>query len=349
MPVAGVTGWKPGSVKKKLFGGLVAVLILLFAAAAAVYVRGQQALLPMAETADQELFVVNSGAILGRVARELQAQGFIRDARAFEWVAHKKGKQEGLRVGEYWISAAQTPEQILDRLSSGRVATYPLVIPEGFTAAMVAARLEAEGLADAEAFLAVVNDPEIPKALGVEGPTLEGYLFPETYQIPRGLSARVTAKILVDHFLALWRELAPAATERGMSMREVVTLASIVEKETGAAKERPLIASVFHNRLKRGMRLESDPTTIYGIPNFDGNLRRRDLENADNPYNTYRIRALPPGAIANPGADALRAVLDPADTKFLYFVSRNDGTHKFSKSYQEHVVAVNNFQRRRRR
>ena len=151
----------------------------------------------------------------------------------------------------------------------------------------------------------------------------------------------------MDEFLARWRELAPLAEAQGRSMQEVVTLASIVEKETGAEAERPLIASVFLNRLARGMRLESDPTTIYGIPDFDGNLRRVHLEDESNPYNTYRIAALPPGPIANPGADALRAVLEPAPADFLYFVSRNDGTHHFSRTYREHVNAVNRFQRRR--
>ena len=132
-------------------------------------------------------------------------------------------------------------------------------------------------------------------------------------------------------------------------MRDVVILASIVEKETGVASERPQIAAVFRNRLARGMRLESDPTTIYGIPDFDGNLRRRDLEDGSNPYNTYKIPALPPGPIASPGADALRAVLQPADVPFLFFVSRNDGTHVFARTYAEHERNVDRFQRRRRR
>jgi UPF0755 protein len=132
-------------------------------------------------------------------------------------------------------------------------------------------------------------------------------------------------------------------------MRDVVTLASIVEKETGVPEERPLIASVFRNRLNRGMRLQTDPSVIYGIPDFDGNLRRRHLNDADNPYNTYRISGLPPGPIASPGADALRAVVNPAETDYLYFVSRNDGTHAFSSSYREHVLAVNRYQKTRTR
>ena len=154
---------------------------------------------------------------------------------------------------------------------------------------------------------------------------------------------------MVEQFERVWQEIGPLAADSGLDRHEIVTLASIVEKETGAAEERPVIAAVFLNRLKRGMRLETDPTVIYGIANFDGNLRRIHLEDEGNPYNTYRIRALPPGPIASPGRDALRSVLEPADTPYLYFVSRNDGTHSFSRTYAEHVAAVDRFQRRRRR
>jgi UPF0755 protein len=222
-----------------------------------------------------------------------------------------------------------------------------VVVPEGLTAARAALRLEATGLADAADFTAVVEDPASAAALGVEGATLEGYLFPDTYRLPHGLAPREVAKVLVDRFLEVWHEIEPRARDQKLSMREVVTLASIVEKETAASDERPLIASVFRNRLKRGMRLETDPSVIYGIPNFDGNLRRRDLEDAGNPYNTYIIPGLPPGPIANPGAGALRAVVNPAESDYLFFVSRNDGTHVFSKTYREHVLAVDKYQRRR--
>jgi UPF0755 protein len=150
---------------------------------------------------------------------------------------------------------------------------------------------------------------------------------------------------MIGQFHAIWTEIAARARDQRLSMREVVTLASIVEKETGVPEERPLIAAVFRNRLRRGMRLETDPAVIYGIPDFDGNLTRQHLGDEANRYNTYRITGLPPGAIANPGASALRAVVEPARTEYLYFVSRNDGTHQFSRSYDEHVVAVNRYQR----
>jgi UPF0755 protein len=230
---------------------------------------------------------------------------------------------------------------------AGRIATWEVAVPEGFTASQIAERLEEQGLVEASAFLAVARDPAFAKELSLPADGLEGYLYPETYRLPRGQSPRQVARVMVDQFLSVWEEIEPRARERKLSMHEVVTLASIVEKETGAAEERPLIASVFANRLRRRMRLESDPTVIYGIPDFDGNLRRRDLENGDNPYNTYRIPALPPGPIASPGREALVAVVEPAESDYLYFVSRNDGSHVFSRSYTEHVNAVNRYQRRR--
>jgi UPF0755 protein len=193
----------------------------------------------------------------------------------------------------------------------------------------------------------VVRDAAFIRELGLPGPTLEGYLFPETYRFPRRPDPREVARAMVDQFFAAWNPLAAAASKRGLSMHEVVTLASIVEKETGAPQERPLIASVFANRLARRMRLESDPTVIYGIAGFDGNLRRRDLDDVHNPYNTYQIKGLPPGPIASPGAAALRAVVEPADSAYLYFVSQNDGSHVFSRTYREHLKAVDRYQRRR--
>ena len=155
---------------------------------------------------------------------------------------------------------------------------------------------------------------------------------------------------MVKQFDRVWDEqVSGLAAASALSKNEIVILASIVEKETAAPEERPLIASVFLNRLERGMRLETDPTVIYGIPQFDGNLRRKHLEDASNPYNTYRISGLPPGPIANPGSEALRAIVEPESADFLYFVSRNDGTHHFSETYREHVNAVNRYQKRRRR
>jgi len=326
--------------------------VLLIVASVAVIVAGiaiQDVLAPATESDTPVLFEVARGETLRTIAHNLETRGLVRDARSIVWLARWHDLAGELRAGEYLISPAQAPAEILKRIAAGRVETYEVVLPEGLTARQIGERLEAAQLVDAAAFEEVVRDKAMAEKFGVEGDTLEGYLFPETYRLPRGLAPEEVARILVGQFLDAWAVIEPAAREQELSQLEVVTLASIVEKETGAAAERPLISAVFHNRLRKGMRLETDPTVIYGIPNFDGNLRRRDLENRDNPYNTYRTSGLPPGPIASPGADALRAAVEPADVDYLYFVSRNDGTHKFSRTYREHVLAVNTFQRSSRR
>jgi len=261
----------------------------------------QENLAPAALAAEPVLFDVTPGASLKVIARELEAAGLVRDARATELLARHRKLGSALQAGEYRLSATSPPDAILSTIAQGRVATYELVVPEGFTAAMIAERLSDAKLGDAGEFLAWVRDPASAAAHGVAGASLEGYLFPDTYYLPRGLDVRATAAVFVDRFEQIWSEIAAGAKERDLSKHEVVILASIVEKETGAPEERPLIASVFLNRMKLGMRLETDPTVIYGIPDFDGNLRRRDLENRENTYNTYVISGLPPGPIASPG------------------------------------------------
>ncbi len=293
-------------------------------------------------------FEVEPGDSLWRVAETLESEGMIRNAKVTRWFAESEDLASSLKVGEYELSNDRSTPEILDILVKGRVRTHPVVIPEGLRATEIADRLAEAGLADRDAFLAIVFDPESPARLGVEGPTLEGYLFPDTYRFARGVPEAQIAAAMVDEFLETYRELVPDASAVDLSMKQHVTLASIVEKETGAAEERPLIAAVFLNRMKRGMRLETDPTVIYGIEDFDGNIKRSHLEDPSNPYNTYKIRGLPPGPIASPGRDALRAILEPADSPYLFFVSRNDGTHIFAKTYAEHEANVDRFQRRRR-
>jgi UPF0755 protein len=327
------------------------LLLVLLLTALAVLAAGafwwRSAVAPAGSRDVDVVFTVAPGTSLRRLGRDLEAAGLVRNGHAFEWLGRARSAASQLRAGEYLLRDSWSAEEILDRVVAGRVRTYEVVLPEGLTAAEIAIRVEEAGLAEADAFLSVVRDPAAPDRFGVEGPGLEGYLFPETYQLARGLAVEQVVATLVDHYLGVWSEIAPAAKQRGLSMREVTILASIVERETGAVVERPLIASVFHNRIALGMRLETDPTVIYGIPDFDGNLTRAHLDDATNPYNTYQISGLPPGPIANPGAAALRAVVDPAEAKYLYFVSRNDGTHVFSRSYREHVNAVNHYQRRR--
>ena len=323
--------------------GLVAVALAVGATTAYQLIQP-----PREAGAAMQTFTVPRGAGLSRIASDLARAGLVRNATATKWLGRVLGKSTRLRAGEYDLSPSWTSAEILAYLASGAIKTYPVVLPEGLRASEIAARLEAAGLVDATDFMAAVEDAEFAHSLGIENPTLEGYLFPDTYRFSRNLSAREIARELVDQFSAVWQTIEPQARERGMSMSEVVTLASIVEKETGAAEERPVIAAVFLNRLDKRMRLETDPSVIYGIEDFDGNLRKRHLTDRSNPYNTYRHKGLPPGPSANPGAGALRAVVEPAENEYLYFVSRNDGTHQFSRSYREHVNAVNRYQRRRR-
>ena len=335
-------------MKRLALAALVAGLLAAAAAGAgALWLRG--ALAPVRAEAPAVDFEVKRGASLKAVAAALAQLGLIRNARAFELRARWRELAGRLQVGEYALSAAMPADGILTILAEGRVKTYEVAIPEGWTAREIAARLAGDGITSEREFLAVVAAPESAERFGVEGPGLEGYLYPETYRFPRGLRAEKVVGVLVEHFLRAWGEVEAEARRQDLGMRELVILASIVEKETGAPGERPLIAAVFRNRLARGMRLASDPTTIYGIPDFDGNLRRRDLEDGTNPYNTYMIGGLPPGPIANPGIDSLRAVISPAKTSYLFFVSRNDGTHVFARSYEEHERNVDRYQRKGRR
>ena len=308
----------------------------------------RSALLPADPQGTPAIFRVAPGQSTTAVARDLKAGQLIREAWAFRLLARWRGVAGQLRVGHYEISPRWATGKILDTLVAGRVQTHRVVVPEGFTAGEIAVRLARAELCDAESFLALVRDPASAARFGVEGPSLEGYLFPDTYRLQRGLAAPAVARTFVAQFLRQWRELAPEAAAQGRSMREVVTLASIVQREAGRVEEMPRVASVFLNRLARGMRLEADATTIYGIPAFDGNLRRAHLEDAGNPYNTYQIQGLTPTPISNPGVAALRAVLRPEPGDYLYFVSRNDGTHAFSRTYAEHRARVDRFQRRRR-
>lgn len=304
---------------------------------------------PQAEDGREKLFTVSPGHGLKQTARALQAEGLISDDMRFTIFARLEKRDKLLKAGEYFLSTAMTPNEILGQLVEGRVHLYRLTIPEGFNLVQIAAAVAAAGLESEATFLAATRSPETANALGLPGDTLEGYLFPDTYYFPRGLDSGTIIATMVKQFRAAFK---PAwktrAKELAMTVHEVVTLASIIEKETGVPEERPLIASVFHNRLKKGMRLETDPTVIYGIPNFDGNIKRRHLTTY-TPYNTYKIKGLPPGPIASPGALAIAAALFPAQSDYLYFVSKKDGTHQFSTTIKAHNAAVRKYQLRKKR
>ncbi|MGA6925169.1 MAG: endolytic transglycosylase MltG [Desulfosarcina sp.] len=303
---------------------------------------------PVGTAPMERLFTVVPGQGLKSTARALRQEGLISDALRFTILARLDKKDKLLKAGEYFFSTTMTPREILDQMVEGRVHLYRLTIPEGYNLVQIAAAVAAAGLESEKRFIDSARSRETARALGIQADTLEGYLFPDTYYFPRGLESATIIATMVKQFKAAFK---PAweqrAAELGMTVHEVVTLASIIEKETGAPEERPLIASVFHNRLKKGMRLETDPTVIYGIVDFDGNIKRRHLETY-TPYNTYKIKGLPPGPIASPGALAMQAALYPADTDYLYFVSKKDGTHQFSTTIKNHNAAVRKYQLRKK-
>lgn len=277
----------------------------------------------------------------------LKTEGLITSRVYFRLLGFWTGNEKKIKPGEYALHTAMRPMELLDLLVRGKILHHQVVIPEGSSARQIAKMLEAAKLADAEAFMKVVEDPTLMNEFGVEGESLEGYLFPDTYQFPKRTPPHDIIRRMVTQFQTIYDEsFRRRADQLGMTQREVVTLASIVEKETGYPSERSLISAVFHNRLKKRMRLQSDPTVIFALTDFDGNIKKRDLGIA-SPYNTYRFIGLPPGPIANPGKESLYAALYPADVDYLYFVSKNDGTHFFSKNLREHNGAVNRYQRKK--
>jgi len=301
---------------------------------------------PAKEGGSDQVIVLKEGMSLKEVADELERTEIISNSSLFMLWASILGYSRKIKAGEYRLNSDMPPIMILKDLTRGAIITHSITIPEGFTKEQIAELLASKGLANKHEFLLLTEDPDVSEKYGVRGSDLEGYLYPDTYRFSRGLSAESIIHVMVNRFWSVVGPLKVRVSETGMTMGEVVTLASIVEKETGRSEERTLIASVFLNRLKRGMRLESDPTVIYGITNFNGNLTRKDLS-TPTPYNTYFIRGLPPSPIANPGLEAIKAVLYPVKTDYVYFVSKNNGSHYFSYTLSEHNKAVNRYQKKR--
>jgi UPF0755 protein len=298
---------------------------------------------------DAKKMVVNipSGQSFKVTTDILFKAGIIKSPFKFNVVARLKGYDKQLKAGEYVLAASMPPIKILEKLVKGEVKLYKLTIPEGLNIYQIAELVAQSGLAEQAVFIETATDGTFAHKLGIAGDTFEGYLYPETYYFPKNVSANTIVSAMVKRFRSVYKpEWEVRGQALGFSKHQVVTLASIIEKETGAPFERPLISSVFHNRLKKKMRLESDPTVIYGLKNFDGNLNRKHLETR-TPYNTYRISALPPGPISNPGSASLEAALYPADTEYIFFVSKKNNTHQFSTNLIDHNQAVRKYQLRR--
>lgn len=297
---------------------------------------------PTPGTGTVDVFIPK-GTGVRQIKNILARNGLIRDDFRFLVLARLTGRSKQLRAGEFVIGRGLLPAEVLDILVRGEVIQHRLTIPEGLTAHQIAALFAKDQWVNEKEFLSLCSEPEFIHALGIGQDRLEGYLFPDTYVLVRGESnARTIITTMVNRFLEVWQTV--SVDDFSLDRHQVITLASIIEKETGVQDERPLIARVFLNRLERSMRLQSDPTVIYGLEDFNGNLTRKDL-NKETPYNTYIIKGLPPGPICSPGQAAIEAVFHPALSNALYFVAKKDGTHYFSNTLKEHNKAVRKFQR----
>jgi UPF0755 protein len=337
---------------RRAFGCILLVLLLAGAAVAAAGWWAHRTL----ETpyrgfpGEERIVVVEPGTPSSRILERLEAEGVIRDATLTRlWLVYGLGDPP-LQAGEYRFEGAATAGRVLDKLIEGDVLTHPVTLVEGLSMDETAAALVAAGLGEVDAFFAAFRDPSPIADLDPEAETLEGYLFPSTYHFRSGMSEAEIVRTLVDTFRRQWSEhVAPVRGERAPdTVRGIVTLASLVEEEAKLESERPTIAAVYANRLERGIALYADPTVIYAMKllgTWDGNIRRSDLR-LDHPYNTYVHPGLPPGPIASPGLASLRAAAAPADVPYLYFVSRNDGSHVFSRTLAEHNENVARWQKR---
>ena len=289
------------------------------------------------------------GANFSNITDILEKKDLVKCKKSFYLLARLKDAPTHIRAGEYELSSSMSPSDIINKLIKGEIKGHQVPIPEGFNIRQIAARLAENELVNEETFTETASDPEFVSSLGIEGSSVEGYLFPDTYIFTRSMNAKTIIKRMVSRFRQkVTPYMIQRAKELGFTTGEFVTLASIVEKEGGPKEEKELVAAVFHNRLKKGIKLQSDPTVIYGIEDFDGNIKRKHLRKK-TPYNTYRMYGLPTGPISNPGMESLLAVLYPASVDYLYFVSKNNGSHHFSSDLTSHNEAVRKYQIKKRR
>jgi len=295
----------------------------------------------------KKVVLIHPGQGFNVTIDQLFIKGIIKNRLKFKLFAIIKGRDKSIQAGEYLLSPSMPPAIILEILVNGKVNLHKITVVEGYNLHQIADIVARAGFASRTDFYAAATDASFASEKGIDAKTFEGYLFPETYYFPKIITPEKMISTMVDRFrsvfTAKWKK---RAEDLGFSIHQIITLASIIEKETGAPFERPLISSVFHNRFKKGMRLEADPTVIYGIKNFNGNLTRKHLTTW-SPYNTYKIKGLPIGPIACPGAKAIEAALYPADTGFIFFVSKRDTTHKFTTNLKDHNKAINKYQLQR--
>lgn len=328
------------------FGVLALVAALAAGAAAGILYR--RAHEPFKGYAGTEQFVeIGRGSAIRAIGQQLAEAGVIRDVASFRAALWLTGLSRQIQAGEYRFDSPMTATGVVEKLARGQTYERPLTFPESLTIAEMAAVFEEQGFGPAASFAAAAAEGSLVAGLDPAARDLEGYLFPETYMLPRRASAARLVRLMVQRFeQVLAPDLRKAAAANGLTIRQLVTLASLVEKETAKPEERAVVAAVYLNRVKRGMPLQCDPTVIYALKlagRYRGNLTREDLA-FDSPYNTYRYPGFPPGPIAAPGRGSLEAAARPEQSGYLYFVSRNDGSHVFARTLEEHNRNVQRFQ-----
>ncbi|MEW6334686.1 MAG: endolytic transglycosylase MltG [Thermodesulfobacteriota bacterium] len=328
----------------------VALVVLIAVLTGLFFFR--YATLPIGDASLVRIVDIPKGSGFFRITEILKDAGLVHNRPFFWTLAIVKGAAKTIRAGEYELTGSMSPAQIIEKLVRGEIKSYWVTLPEDITMNEIAKRLTALNLINEREFFDLGTDRSFLASLGIEAESIEGYLFPETYQLNRSMTTREVVRIIVRQF---WKGITPEMSKRaeqmGFTLHEWVTLASLIGKEAGNREEKTLISAVFHNRLAQGMRLQSDPTAVYHLEK-EGTpvktIRRKHLA-LDSPYNTYRINGLPPGPIANPGVDSLRAALHPDRVGYLYFVSTNDGSHHFSTTLDAHRKAVAKYQINKRK
>lgn len=336
----------------KRFGkkaGIISIgvaLLLMALLAGGVFALGEYK--TVIETQQPVAFVIRQGESLKMVVRRLSQDGLLTNPGLVTFMGVVRGDSSRIKAGEYLLEGRISSNQFLDSIVTGRARLVSMTIPEGFSLREIAERLENRSLGNAAEFLRLCKDAKFIATLdldiGIVPSSLEGFIYPDTYSFHRGTNEASLIRAMVRQFRKKAGDTLKSGGKSGpLSPYQILVLASIIEKETGAGHERPIISAVFHNRLKIKMPLASDPTVIYGISDFDGNLKRIHLR-TKTLYNTYRMRGLPPTPIANPGMDSIRAAISPAKVKYLFFVSKGDGTHFFSRNFKTHKRAVYKYQ-----
>ena len=331
---------------KRLLLVALAIIVLGGLAAGAWLFRGVER--PYKGYTEAEQFVeIPAGSGPAGMGRRLAEAGVVRDAESFRLAVWLRGAGQRLQAGEYRFDAPMTASEVVDKIARGDVFLQPVTFREGLTIRQMAEIYESKKFGPASEFIAAARNATLIHDLDPAAGDLEGYLFPDTYALPRHITAEQLVGRMVGMFnKALTPETRERAAQRGLNVRQLVTLASLVEKETAKPDERPIVAAVYSNRHKIGMGMQADPTVIYALERagqYDGNLTRENLR-FDSPYNTYRYAGLPPGPIAAPGKASLEAAANPADVPYLYFVSRNDGSHVFATTLDEHNRNVHEWQ-----